>query len=215
MTTTRPPALIGVAAALILLAGCTAGATTPEPVPAAPTAGTPAPSATTASPPATVPSAPSAPAATSSPARVVAARGSGWGTGPVTVRHEPSWPVPVLTRVRYAAHPGFDRIVFDIAGDLPGYSARYVDEVRSDGSGEPVAVPGRRFLLVVLNPAQAHRDDYTATVSGVHRTNLPNLKAYAIAGDYEAYVSIALGLDDVAGYRIRELPGRIYVDVRT
>jgi len=37
--------------------------------------------------------------------------------------------------------------------------------------------------------------------------------AAACGGDYEGYVSIALGLDDVVGYRVGELPGRIYVDV--
>jgi hypothetical protein len=211
MTTTRAPALIGTAAALILLAGCTAGtATTTTPGPVVPATDTPAPVAPATDTPAPTSPAVTPAASTSSPIQTA---DRGWGTGPVTVSHTPSWPLPVLTRVRYAAHPGYDRIVFDISGDLPSYTARYVGEVRSDGSGERVVMPGRRFLLIVLNPAQSHRDDYTPTVSGVHRTDLRNLKAYAIAGDYEAYVSIALGLDDVAGYRIRELPGRIYVDV--
>mgnify|MGYP001098401095 CR=1 FL=1 len=78
-----------------------------------------------------------------------------------------------------------------------------------------VTVPGRRFLQIVLNPAQAHTDSGTATVTGVHRVGLTMLKGYAIAGDYEAYVTIALGLKTTTGYRIGELPGRIYVDVAT
>jgi hypothetical protein len=134
----------------------------------------------------------------------------------VTVTHHPSVPpVPVVMRVRYAAHSaeGFDRIVFDIDGALPGYSVRYVSEVRADPSDRVVAVPGRRYLLVVLNPAQAHRDSGTTTVTGVHSLGLPMLRGYAIVGDFEGYVSIALGLDDVVGYRVGELPGRIYLDV--
>jgi hypothetical protein len=52
-----------------------------------------------------------------------------------------------------------------------------------------------------------------ATVSGIHRVNLPMLESYAVVGDYEGVVTIALGLDDVVGYRVGELPGRIYLDV--
>jgi len=139
-----------------------------------------------------------------------------WGSGPVTVEHRPPVPpVPVVLRVRYAVHAaeGFDRIVFDIAGPLPGYSVRYVPRVTSDPSDRPVSVPGRRHLLVVLHPAQAHRQDGTVTVSGVHSLHLPMLRSYAVTGDFEGHVSIAVGLDDVVAYRVRELPGRIYLDV--
>jgi hypothetical protein len=41
------------------------------------------------------------------------------------------------------------------------------------------------------------------------------LRAYAIAGDFEGHVSVALGLNATAGYRVGELPGRIYLDVAT
>jgi hypothetical protein len=141
---------------------------------------------------------------------------SAWSSGPVIVKHNPPVPpVPVVTAIRYAAHPaqGYDRIVFDISGALPGYSVRYVSSVRADPSDRPVAVPGRRHLLIVLNPAQAHRDNGTATVSGTHRISLPMLESYAVVGDFEGHVSIALGLDDVVGYRVGELPGRIYLDL--
>jgi hypothetical protein len=139
-----------------------------------------------------------------------------WPSGPVTVTHHPAVPpVPVLTGVRSAAHPGdgYDRIVFDIPGALPGYSVKYVGQVRADPSDQPVKVPGSRHLLVVLNPAQAHRDDGAATVTGIHRVDLPVIKSYALIGDYEGYVSIAVGVDHLAGFRVGELPGRIYLDV--
>ncbi|MFI7602399.1 hypothetical protein [Actinoplanes sp. NPDC049681] len=141
---------------------------------------------------------------------------SSWTSGPVAVRHDPPVPpVPVVSSIRYAAHSqeGFDRIVLDIQGALPGYSVRYVPEVRADPSDQPIRMPGRRYLLMVLTPAQAHRDDGTATVSTVHPTGLPVLKGYAVAGDFEGHVSVALGLDVVVGYRVGELPGRIYLDV--
>jgi hypothetical protein len=78
-----------------------------------------------------------------------------------------------------------------------------------------VSVPGSKYLLLVLTPAQAHRETGGPTVSGVHRVDLPMLESYAVVGDYEGYVSIALGLNSKAGYRIGELDGRIYVDVQS
>jgi hypothetical protein len=120
----------------------------------------------------------------------------------------------VVSGIRYASHKdGFDRIVLDIPGALPGYSAKYVTEVRRDGSDERVSIPGEAFLLIVLHPAQAHRDDGTPTVSGIHRIGLPGIKAYAIVGDFEGYVSIALGVNGVRKYHVAELPNRIYIDV--
>ena len=176
-------------------------------------AGTPATGGS--SPPGATTPAPAA-SATTSGAAGTREPSPAWSSGPVTVHHEPPVPpVPVVLRVRSAAHSaeGFDRLVIDIEGPIPGYSVRYVSQVLADPSDQVVAVPGRRHLLLVLNPAQAHRDDGSGTVSGVHRLDLPVLRSYAIVGDYEGHVSIAVGLDDVAGYRVAELPGRIYLDV--
>jgi hypothetical protein len=125
----------------------------------------------------------------------------------------------VLLRIRSAAHTGegYDRMVFDFTSPLPGYTVRYVDAVRADPSDRPVPVPGRRFLLIVFVPAQAHTDAGVATVtSSPVRLGYPMLRGYALAGDFEGYVSVALGLDDVVGFRVGELPGtpgRIYLDV--
>ena len=139
-----------------------------------------------------------------------------WSTAPVTVVHHPAVPpVPVVTGIRYAAHAdqAYDRIVFDIPGAPPGYTVKYVTKVVADGSGNPIAVPGKYFLQIVFTPAQAHREDGTPTISGVHTTNLPMLKAYAVAGDYEGYVTVALGLNAKTGFHIGELDGRVYIDV--
>jgi hypothetical protein len=146
-----------------------------------------------------------------------------WTSGTTTVVHDvPVPPVPQLLRIRSAAHPdsGYDRIVFDFDGPLPGYTVRYVDEVRQDGSGELVDMPGRRYLLVVFTPAQAHTDAGQPLVSPTRRTlDYPMIRGYVLVGDFEAQVSVAIGLDDQVGYRVGELPGqpgqpgRIYVDV--
>ena len=179
---------------------------------------TPSPSSSAATATTAPTSSRTAPTGTAAPADPIAAAASpsSWSTAPVTVVHHPPVPpVPVVTGVRYAAHPedGYDRIVFDIPGALPGYSAKYVPKVVADGSGEPVPVPGSYYLLIVFTPAQAHRDDSTPTISGTHRINLPMIESYAVAGDYEGYVSVALGLNGKAGYHIAELANRVYIDV--
>jgi hypothetical protein len=131
-------------------------------------------------------------------------------------------PVPQLVGIRSAAHPdeGYDRIVFDVDGQLPRYTVRYVDEVREDPSDLPVAMPGRRYLLVVFTPAQAHTDAGTALIAPKRMDlDYPMMRGYVLVGDFEGYVSVAIGLDDVVGYRVGELPGqagrlgRIYLDV--
>jgi hypothetical protein len=104
-------------------------------------------------------------------------------------------------------------MVLEIPGALPGYTAEYVTEVRRDGSGEPASIPGKAFLQIVLHPAQAHRNDGTPTVTGIHRTGLAGIKAYAIVGDYEGYVTIAVGVKGVQKYHVSELTDRIYIDV--
>jgi hypothetical protein len=204
----RPLLAATAVAATALIAGCTA----------ANDAGSGS-GGTTPAKPATVTT--SAVPTTTSTATATSLTGLGavkpWSTAPVTVAHRPKVPpVPTLTGIRQATHAeGYDRIVFDIPGALPGYTAAYVTKVRSDGSDRPVAVPGSHYLRIVLNPAQAHRDSGAPTVTGVHRVNLPVLKAYAITGDYEGHVTVVLGLNRKAGYRIAELDNRIYVDVQS
>lgn len=124
-----------------------------------------------------------------------------------------------LFRIRSAPHPddGYDRIVFDIDGELPGYTVNYVDEVRQDGSGDLVEVPGRRYLLVTFFPAAAHSDDGHSLVSPRSRElDYPMMRGYVVVGDFEGYVTVAIGLDGVVGFRVGEIPGdpgRIYIDV--
>jgi peptidoglycan/xylan/chitin deacetylase (PgdA/CDA1 family) len=140
-----------------------------------------------------------------------------WRAAPITVTHAVAVPpVPVVTGIRTGSHPEcrFDRLVFDISGALPGYRVRYVSSVTADPSGQPITVPGSKFLLVTLTPAQGHTVTGTPTITPKSATvNYPMLKAYAVAGDFEGYVTVALGLAAQAQVRVGELSGRIYIDV--
>ena len=57
-----------------------------------------------------------------------------------------------LVDVEVAAHDGFDRVTFTLAGDEQeaGWRVGYVDEAHSAGSGDPVEVDGEAVLQVTL-----------------------------------------------------------------
>jgi hypothetical protein len=126
-------------------------------------------------------------------------------------------PAPHLMNVRTGQHATFDRVVFDLKGGAPGYVIGYVKEVREDGSGKAVDTRGRANLLVRLTPANAHHENGSPTYTGPSRfeVDYPSLREVAFAGDFEATVSIALGIRHKDGFRVMTLrnPTRIVVDI--
>lgn len=172
--------------------------------------------------PSTAGSAPSASASASvqpvSPSAAASCDKGSWHSGQVTVTHQVSVPpVPVIAAVRVAQHPecGYDRVVLDIRGPIPGYTVQYVQRVVADASGQVITMPGARYLMVTVRPAQAHNDAGTPTVtSGVRQPGYPALASWALAGDFEGVVRIALGVAGPTSIRTGELAGRIFVDVK-
>lgn len=133
-----------------------------------------------------------------------------------TVERSPS-PIPRLVDIRTGTHAAYDRVVFQLKRGAPGYDVRYVTTVRQDGSGKVLSLRGDANLMVRLTPADAHDGEGRPTYDGAHRILLdyPNLREVRFAGDFEATVSIALGLRHKAGFRVFTLhdPTRIVVDV--
>jgi hypothetical protein len=131
-------------------------------------------------------------------------------------------PFPVLTAIRAAHHPGFDRIVFEFAGGLPGRTtARWVSRVTHDASGRPAAVQGNAFIAVVLRGATAHEDTpgFPSTYGPRRRAyDLPNIAHLVATGDFEAVVSFGVGVMKhtriVRRARLTH-PARFVVDVST
>lgn len=144
---------------------------------------------------------------------------SPWHASPISsARQVPVPPVPVITGVRAAAHPecGYDRLVLDITGPMPGYEIRYVSRVTADPSGAPVTLPGRSYLVITFRPANAHTAAGVATISRrAHALSYPELRAYVLGSDFEGVVTLALGLQNRAAIRVGEIPGHWYVDVRS
>jgi hypothetical protein len=141
-----------------------------------------------------------------------------WGSVPVSVSHTvPVPPVPVVTGIKAAAHAecGYDRLVLSLSGKMPSYTIRYVSRVIADPSGRVVSLPGSKYLVITLRPGQAHQGSGTPTLPrAVSAPGFPRLVSYALAGDFEGVVTVAVGLTGTAGIRVGELPGRLYVDFK-
>lgn len=134
-----------------------------------------------------------------------------FGTAPVRVA--PPAAQTTITAVRVGRHAGFDRVVFDVRGRLPGYQVRYVPRVTNDPTGAPVPLAGAADILVVMEWT-----NWLTAVSPRTRLspNLPALRQIRFAGEFEAQVSYGIGQATRAGFRVFTLtgPNRLVIDVR-
>lgn len=137
--------------------------------------------------------------------------------------HATSWKnpdakAPRITNLRYATHDGFDRVVVDVQGRIPGGYTRYQRHFRMDGSGDKVPIRGRSGIALVLHRAFAHDAQGNDVYDGpmVARPHFDTLKALAFTGDFEGYVSFGFALTHRAEYRIFRLhdPQRLVIDFR-
>ena len=194
MRSLRGLAVLAVAAGLA--AGC--GSTAPPGASATPGSHPVGPGATAPSGQATAP-APSAPA------------GPG-ATRPATTGRAAPSRAGNLTAVSVGRHASYDRVVFTFSGGTPGYTVRYVNEVRSDAKGDLVALPGQAFLRIVFHPASGYRSySGPSSISPI----FPALLQVRAAGDFEGYLSFGAGLSQRAGFRVFTLtqPYRVVIDV--
>jgi len=125
-------------------------------------------------------------------------------------------PVPVITAIRTGTHPecGYDRIVFNIRGPMPGYDIRYVSKAVADAIGPAGAVPGKWYLLITIHPAQGHSRSGASTIARRSKvTGYPMLSGYAVTGDFDGVLSVAVGLAKPTAFRVGRLANRLYVDV--
>ncbi|GAA2311324.1 hypothetical protein GCM10010149_72340 [Nonomuraea roseoviolacea subsp. roseoviolacea] len=136
-------------------------------------------------------------------------------TAPVRVERDLGEPA-IVTGVRAGRHDGFDRVVVDLKGGMPGYTVRWVDELEQDGSGKPLDLRGSPCLYVLLTPAQAHTEDGTPTWTGTPLAQpLGNVTRILKAGDFEGRVSAGIVAASRTPFRVREYtrPDRLVIDV--
>jgi hypothetical protein len=197
-------ARLAAVAALIGLAGC--GSTS---------AGSPG-EAQSPAPPTTAHSATSpAPSTTPKPTVAPTGKPSVQPGGPTQVCSQAG---TYLTAVRTGEHSGYDRVVFQFSGRLPGYTVERVQAVYSDAKGTPVPLAGQSYLRVVFHgtsavcPKPLHR---TYTGPTVLTPYYPELLTVSAAGDFEGVLSFGIGLAAQSGYHAFTLtgPGRLVIDV--
>jgi len=127
-----------------------------------------------------------------------------------------------LVAIRAAHHPGFDRIVFEFEGRVPGVArVKWASDLRLDPSHKLAHVQGSAFLRVRFSPALGHDLDppQDSTFGPARRAYaLPNIAHVVLLGDYEAEVTIGLGLmKKTRILRTARLtqPSRFVIDVAT
>jgi hypothetical protein len=95
-----------------------------------------------------------------------------------------------LTNVRTGHHATFDRVVFDLTGGQPKDSVSSIPEPVNCGSGKEIPAVGKEFLEVRLQPADAHSYTGSRTIT----TGLPTAQSVVFTCDFEADLSIAIGV---------------------
>ncbi len=172
--------------------------------------------------PAVTPSATPSVGPTSAPGpTTAAATPAPFGTrGPVEAEAQDLPGAALLVDVRTGRQEdGFDRIVFEFEGGLPGYLVEYVEPpVLGAFSGEPVDIDGQAFLQIRLRPAAGYdpeTGDPVYTGSQDLKPGLPAILEAEVTGDFEATMTWAVGLTAEADFRVTTLedPYRIVIDV--
>lgn len=147
--------------------------------------------------------------------RPAADAGDGWVTPPVRVE-KPDARQAVLRDVRTARHEGYDRIVFEFEGEVPGHTILYRDPPMACGSGDVVDVGAPAALEVAMTPAVAHDEAGRITLGAREISpGLPVLRSARITCDFEGIVAWVLGLERRVTVRVMTLesPARLVVDL--
>jgi hypothetical protein len=125
-----------------------------------------------------------------------------------------------VTEVRAGAHDGFDRVVFELAGQgTPGWDVEYVDSATSEGSGAPIDLAGPTYLRVVLRGTSY---PYETGATELARGPVDVGGAAAVTGafydgTFEGQSLGYVGVPAQAPFRVYALegPSRVVVEVAT
>lgn len=144
---------------------------------------------------------------------------TGFSTTPVSVPPDDASGPALLREIRAAAQENFDRVTFEFANHLPGYTVAYEDRpVIQDGSGAEVAVEGSAVLAVRMSPASGFAlAAGNPTYTGPDRLSpgTPALVEVVRTGDFEGQLTWVIGVAAETGFTVSTLgsPPRLIVDV--
>jgi hypothetical protein len=117
---------------------------------------------------------------------------------------------PTLTGIRAAHHPGYDRVVFDFTGGLPGMNRLDYVSKASGADGVPHAIGGRAILHVYMSAGG------TPTAPAKVAFALPNVMSVVNVGVYEGATDCFIGLARKETFKVFTLrnPSRLVIDIR-
>jgi hypothetical protein len=141
-----------------------------------------------------------------------------WPVEPRTLAAVPAKGPSVLRSITVGTHGTFERIVLQFTAAYGATRVWLVPVVRADPSNAVVPLAGSAFLTVVVQQAAA-RWPVQGVVpyqgASTLKPGYPTVKQVSISGDYEAVLSIGIGLDRTTGFQVERLqsPDRLVVDV--
>jgi hypothetical protein len=178
-------------------------------------------SSTQSEPPAAGTTTVTAPTTTAEQTDPLAGAGTNIVVGPNTAKA-----TSLLERVAIGHHDGYDRVVFEFRDEgLPGYRIEYVQPpLKEDGSGDPVDVAGKAFVVVRMEPASGfdlNTGEGELVYKGPKRIAGSSAGATVVqevvrTGDFEAVLSWAVGLQGKVPFRVTTAasPSRLIVDFK-
>ena len=144
-----------------------------------------------------------------------------WGS---TRKTSDAHPDTIIVDARAGGHACFDRLVFVLDGDAPGYQVRYVDKFVPDASGRVRDLRGAATLQISMFGARAHDDEGQPTYDPHSRRNMADVSGFRTfrqvywGGTFEATTVAGIGVRARLPFRVFVLDGsgstsRLIVDV--
>jgi hypothetical protein len=124
-----------------------------------------------------------------------------------------------VTDLRIGRHDGFDRVVLEYDGPgTPGWDVRYVAEAASQGSGEPVEIPGDGVLQVTVSGVGYPFDTGVEEYAGPRQLSVEdteNVTEVVFDSTFEGTTVVFVGTGTEAPFRVYLLEGppRIVIEV--
>lgn len=123
----------------------------------------------------------------------------------------------VLHDVRVAGHEGYDRVVIEFTGTgVAGWSVKYVDRARLDGSERAVRLGGAAFLDIHASHTTWPSPGYYDGPRRLEPADDSHVAEVYVGGTFEGYTQVLAGVDDGARpFRVHTLahPSRLVIDV--
>ena len=141
-----------------------------------------------------------------------------WTTDPVY--RQKLGDTPEFLTVRFGKHRGFDRMVFEMDGDLIGYFITYGrPPFRADAGVEIIKVRGKAFVEIALYPVTSSDENIQANekrLAGQNMAKMALIREVKGVDWFEAELRYVVGLKRRTPYRVQVFsdPTRLVVDFK-